>query len=176
MGIWDNISGALNKGMEGAGRFADATSLKFKLGEAERKRRDLAADLGESLYASVENGTELPAECERIISDMRSVDAEISQLKADMERIAHESEVAKAASVSYCCPNCGATLSSGARFCHACGAPTAVAAAPCAVASDEERQVRPDGPACAPYAPTPGAGEQTYEVPQPKMPIDGSSR
>ena len=48
MGIFNDITGVFNKGVEGAGRFADATSFKFRLGELERKRRNLAADLGES--------------------------------------------------------------------------------------------------------------------------------
>ena len=49
MGIWDNVSSMLGKGADAAGRFANATNLKFKLGEEQRKRRDLAAELGESL-------------------------------------------------------------------------------------------------------------------------------
>ncbi|MDO4589865.1 MAG: zinc ribbon domain-containing protein [Slackia sp.] len=125
MGLWNDISGAFNKGVEGAGRFADATGLKFKLGECERKRRDLAADLGELLYDSISNGGEPPAACERVIMDIRTCDAEIAQIKADIERIVHETESAKAASVAYSCPSCGATLPAGARFCHACGAPAA---------------------------------------------------
>ena len=53
MGIWDNVSTMLGKGADAAGRFANATNLKFKLGEEQRKRRDLAAELGESLYETV---------------------------------------------------------------------------------------------------------------------------
>ena len=53
MGIWDNVSSMLGKGADAAGRFANATNLKFKLGEEQRKRRDLAAELGESLYETV---------------------------------------------------------------------------------------------------------------------------
>lgn len=155
MGIWDDISGVLNRGMEGAGRIADTTSLKFKLGEVERRRRDLAADLGESLYASVESGSELPAECERIIADMRACDIEISQVKADIERIARESDAAKAASVAYCCSHCGATLSPGARFCHACGAPAV---------SDVRNDVR--GCAEQPSRAADQAAPQTYEIPR----------
>lgn len=129
MGFWNDISGAFNKGVEGAGRFADATGLKFKLGESERKRRDLAADLGELLYDSISNGGEPPAACERVIMDIRACDAEIARIKADIERIAREAESAKTASVAYSCPSCGATLSAGARFCHACGTPAAYATA-----------------------------------------------
>ena len=165
MGIWNDISGALSKGMEGAGRFADATSLKFKLGEVERRRRDLAADLGERLYDSVESGSELPAECERIIADMRACDVEIARTKTEMERIARETEEAKAASASSCCPHCGAALSPSARFCHACGAPMA--------ASPQNRG--PQQPACdgqGAQTCVNQAPEQVYEVVQ--GPVSGA--
>lgn len=122
MGIWDNISDALNKGVEGAGRFADATSLKFRLGEVERKRRDLAGDLGEKLYEAVSSEAGLPEGCEDIVAAMKACDSEIAQIKAEIENVARKTEASKAASVTYSCPSCGATLSpQGARFCHVCG-------------------------------------------------------
>lgn len=130
MGIWDDISGALNKGVEGAGRFADATSLKFKLGEVERRKRDLACDLGEKFYEAVSSDSALPEGCEETIAAMKACDEEIAQIKADIEAIARKTEASKAAAVTYSCPSCGATLSPGARFCHACGVALAPVQAP----------------------------------------------
>ena len=46
MGIWDNVSSMLGKGADAAGRFANATNLKFKLGEEQRKRRRSCGRIG----------------------------------------------------------------------------------------------------------------------------------
>lgn len=173
MGIWNDISDALSKGVEGAGRFADATSLKFKLGEAERKKRDLACDLGEKFYASVSSNEAISDDCEGIIAAMKACDAEIAQIKADIEDIARKAEASKAASVTYSCPSCGATLSAGSRFCHACGTALApVQASPqspltpdSAEPAAQESQAAPqsqDFGACT----APQSASQSYEVPE----------
>ena len=160
MGIWDNISGALNKGVEGAGRFADATSLKFRLGEVERKRRDLAGDLGEKLYEAVSSDAGLPEGCEDIVAAMKSCDSEIAQIKAEIESIARKTEASKAASVTYSCPSCGATLSQGARFCHVCGTQLA----PVQAAQRAEGQAAPAVDSAGGAA---AASAQSYDVPVP---------
>ena len=88
MGIWDNVSTMLGKGADAAGRFANATNLKFKLGEEQRKRRDLAAELGESLYETVTANPSLAAGRERILADMAACDVEIARIKEEVDRIA----------------------------------------------------------------------------------------
>lgn len=125
MGIWDNVSSMLGKGADAAGRFANATNLKFKLGEEQRKRRDLAAELGESLYETVAANPSLAAGRERILADMAACDAEIARIKEEVDRIAQENEALKAEAVSYLCPVCGSTLARNARFCSTCGTPLA---------------------------------------------------
>lgn len=162
MGIWNDISEALNKGVEGAGRIADATSLKFKLGEVERRKRDLACELGEKFYVAVSSDVALPESCEETIAAMKACDEEIAKIKADIEEIARKAEASKAASVTYSCPSCGATLSPGARFCHACG----TALAPVQAPSQTPFQ---DGSAAVasqtPDAAAPASMPQSYEVP-----------
>lgn len=125
MGIWNDVSSMLSKGASAAERFADATSLKFKLGEEQRKRRDLATSLGESLYEEVALNPSLAAGREHILADMAACDTEIARLKAEIDRIAQENEAIKADSVSYSCPACGSTLARDARFCSTCGTPLA---------------------------------------------------
>lgn len=157
MGIWDNISDAFNKGVEGAGRFADATSLKFRLGEVERKRRDLAGDLGEKLYEAVSSEGGLPEGCEDIVAAMKACDNEIAQIKAEIENVARKTEASKAASVTYSCPSCGATLSpQGARFCHVCGTQLAPVQAARHAEDASVSQDSPEGHA---------ASAQSYEPP-----------
>ena len=117
MGIWDDVSTMLGKGADAAGRFANATNLKFRLGDEQRKRRDLAAELGESLYETVAANPSLAAGRERILADMAACDAEIARIKEEVDRIARENEALKAEAVSYSCPVCGSTLARNARFC-----------------------------------------------------------
>ena len=137
MGIWDNVSSMLGKGADAAGRFANATNLKFKLGEEQRKRRDLAAELGESLYETVAANPSLAAGRERILADMAACDAEIARIKEEVDRIAQENEALKAEAVSYSCPVCGSTLARNARFCSTCGTPLAT----------KPQRTRPSSPA-----------------------------
>lgn len=110
MGIWDNVSSMLGKGADAAGRFANATNLKFKLGEEQRKRRDLAAELGESLYETVAANPSLAAGRERILADMAACDAEIARIKEEVDRIAQENEALKAEPSPICVLCAGARL------------------------------------------------------------------
>lgn len=119
MGILDDLSSAFSKAQAGATRFADTASLKFKLGEAERKRRDLMAQLGESLYAEVCGNPALKAGREAMLAGIAQCEADRAQVQSELDRIAKEAAESKSA--SFTCPVCGGTLVPGARFCPTCG-------------------------------------------------------
>lgn len=178
MGIWDNVSTMLDKGADAAGRFANATNLKFRLGEEQRKRRDLAAELGESLYETVAANPSLAAGRERILADMAACDAEIARIKEEVDRIARENEALKAEAVSYSCPVCGSTLARNARFCSTCGTPLApLSSDGWASQPDEaaESKAQQQEPSCrdasqqpAPSAQRPGPAYVSVETSQPQ--------
>ena len=96
MGILDDLSSAFSKAQAGATRFADSASLKFKLGEADRKRRDYMAQLGESLYSMVCNDPALKAGREEILAGIAQCEADKAQAQAELDRIAKEAAEAKA--------------------------------------------------------------------------------
>ena len=50
MGFLDNVTSAVNRGTAAAGRGADKIKLNARIGELNRQRQNLAAQLGASLY------------------------------------------------------------------------------------------------------------------------------
>ncbi len=178
MGILDDLSSAFSKAQAGASRFADSASLKFKMGEAERKRRDYMAQLGESLYAEVCMNPQMKAGRETILAGIAQCDADLAQVQSELDRIARETAEAKASALT--CPVCGGTLVPGARFCSTCGAQIQVSApqpeaapqqAAYTQATPPQQPAQPQqpGPAkqAAPAQPQqPAASEQSYEVPE----------
>ena len=51
MGFLDNLSAALDKGVAGASRMADTASLKMKVVDADRRRKEALVNLGEAVVA-----------------------------------------------------------------------------------------------------------------------------
>lgn len=175
MGILDDLSSAFSKAQAGATRFADTASLKFKLGEAERKRRDLMAQLGESLYAEACGNPTLKAGREAILAGIAQCEADRAQVQSELDRIAKEAAESKSA--SYVCPVCGGTLVPGARFCQTCGAQMQPSSsAPEGAPQASYTQAQPQQPgfqaqtASAPASEAVSQGdsgcEATYEVPE----------
>lgn len=189
MGILDDLSSALSKAQAGATRFADSASLKFKLGEADRKRRDYMAQLGESLYGMVCADPALRAGREEILAGIAQCEADKAQAQAELDRIAKEAAEAKVTTLV--CPNCGGALVQGASFCPVCGSQVAASqpaqpqAAPAAqqpaytqaqpqAAQAPQQPAQPAAPqqpaqqpGAAPQpAQTASAQEQSYEVPE----------
>lgn len=173
MGILDDLSSALSKAQAGATRFADSASLKFKLGEADRKRRDYMAQLGESLYGMVCADPALRAGREEILAGIAQCEADKAQAQAELDRIAKEAAEAKVTTLV--CPNCGGALVQGASFCPVCGSQVAAgqpaqpqaAQAPQQPAQPAAPQQPAQQPGAAPQpAQTASAQQQSYEVPE----------
>lgn len=176
MGVFDDLSNVFGKAQAQATRIADTASVKFKLSEAERKRRDCMARLGESLYGEVRENPSLREGREALLADIAQHDADCVQLRSELDRIAKEAAEAKAS--AYACPVCGGTLVAGARFCPTCGAqmqPPA-SAGQCAAEAAYTQAAQPQQPAQpaqdasqadagAAHAQEPPAHEQSYEVP-----------
>ncbi len=119
MNIFDDLSIAFNKAQASIGRFADQTSLKFKVGEAERKRRDFMAQLGESLYDAVCADPDMRVGREEILVGIARCETERAQAQSELDRIAQEAAAAKRE--LFTCSRCGGTLILGANFCPTCG-------------------------------------------------------
>lgn len=55
MGLLDNVTSAVNRRTAAAGRGADKIKLNARIGELNKQRQGLAAQLGTSLYEAAAN-------------------------------------------------------------------------------------------------------------------------
>ncbi|WP_452040127.1 hypothetical protein [Adlercreutzia rubneri] len=55
MGFLDNVTSAVSRGAAAAGRSADRIKLNARIGELNKQRQGLAAQLGASLYEAAAN-------------------------------------------------------------------------------------------------------------------------
>lgn len=180
MGFLDDLSEVFGKGSVAMSRVADTASMKFKLTDVDRKRREAAARLGEGVYAMVKADPALAAQFKDVIDEMDALAAQRAELQAELDRLEREAAEAKAASAVVVCPTCGAALAPNARFCQACGsfveeAPrstqyTACGAPNAAAAQEPARPAAAQEPgfgtaAAQSQQPAAAQVQQTYEVP-----------
>ena len=146
MGFLDNLSAALDKGVAGASRMADTASLKMKVVDTDRRRKEALVNLGEAVVADPAVVEALTPEFKDLFSAVFDCDAEKRQLQEEIaaieEQVAQEKAQSAAeasrtaapmgaavvgspagsnAPVSYVCSSCGAPVAQGAQFCSNCG-------------------------------------------------------
>lgn len=168
MGFLDDLNAVFNRGTEAAGRIADTANYKIKLATLDSRYKDLAAQLGETVFERVVKDPALSEGVEHLLTEMASISNERNQLRAEIERIEHEVAHAKASAVVYVCPSCGASVQSSARFCPSCGiqlgqAPNAHCPEHPPVYTQVDAAAQSQYPESAPSASP--VVTQTYEVP-----------
>lgn len=117
MGVLDNITSTVNKGIAGANRATATMKLKAQISDALKRRQNLAAQLGASLYEATKNNEELRAGREALYDGIAACDAERMEYQAEIERIEKENQ-AKAEAM---CPFCGLRIGANDMFCSGCG-------------------------------------------------------
>lgn len=125
MGIFDDLSTALSRGTAAASRIADTASMRIKLADADRRKREAYAALGEHIYDTVVASPDLSAGREQFLSDIAARQAECDGIREEIARLEEEAAEAKASQAILMCPACGSALAPGARFCALCGTPIA---------------------------------------------------
>lgn len=155
MGFIDSVQSTFNRGVAAAGRTTDSVKLKAQMTDALKRRQNLAAQLGASLYELTKSDPSFRAGRETLYDGIAAVDAERAQIQAELDRIERESQAAQTAATHFACPFCGSQLGAGDVFCSGCGKPMSEIQAAIAAA-----QVQ------APAAPANWAG--------PKCPVCGS--
>ena len=129
MGLFDNVTAAVNRGTAAAERTARKVRLQAQLGEVNKRRQGLAAQLGASLYEATRGGGAFRAGRETLYDGIASCDAERDGLQAQLAQIEAEAAAEAAAAHSFACGVCGARVSEADLFCSGCGAPAAEAKA-----------------------------------------------
>lgn len=137
------------KAIGALGRTAYSAKLKVEQGELLKRRQDLCAQLGASLYELVKDNHELLSGREQIVSDITEVDIRRKQIAEKLSELEEEGRRARQAAVSYICPRCQTKLLAGDLFCTGCGLPVADIAA--VGNSDLSNQGQPVCPKCGAY-------------------------
>ena len=126
MGILDDMTSVVNRGVDAAGRTGRAARLKMKLSELSRQRRELATQLGMSLYDDVRHDANLRAGRETIIDGIERIDEQRVQIEQQinvLEGNAVATSVSTQPDQPIVCTNCGTQLPYGLGFCTGCGMP-----------------------------------------------------
>ncbi len=122
MGLFDNMTSALNRGRGAAERTGRSTRLKLQLSDLARSRRELAAQLGASLYDIAKDDPTLREGREQLFDGIANIDAQRADIEEELARIDEEAAAAREAAQVLVCPNCGNRLMGGQAFCTGCGA------------------------------------------------------
>ncbi|MEC4184973.1 zinc-ribbon domain-containing protein [Adlercreutzia sp. R21] len=144
MGFLDNVTSAVNRGTAAAGRGADKIKLSARIGELNKQRQGLAAQLGASLYEATRGDAALVAGREALYEGIVRVDAEREECQRQIAAIDEQAAAAATAAAGFTCAVCGARMSGADLFCSGCGTPADKARAQVAPA-----RAVPTGPACA---------------------------
>lgn len=170
MGFLDDMQASLDRTTAGANRSIQAAKLKSQMDDALKRRQQLAAQLGASLYEATKDDPVLREGREGIYDRMASIDAERDQIQAQLDELDRQAQQAAYAAVTLTCPFCGARVSQADSFCMGCGKPmaeikaeiarreqAAQAAAQAQQVAAQQATAQPAGPTCpacgAPVAP-----------------------
>lgn len=118
-GFLDNAQSYLNRGVAGANRSASTLKLRAQMSDALKRRQELAAQLGASLYDSTKDDPAFREGREALYDGIAAIDEERASCQAELDRIEAESQAA----VPLTCPFCGNSVAAGDMFCSGCGKP-----------------------------------------------------
>ena len=119
MSLFDSVTAAVSRGTESAGRVAEKVRINSKLNEINKRRQQMAAQLGASLYLVTKDNTAFRDGREALYDGISSCDVEREQLQM---RIAQLDSMSEAAEI-FNCAVCGVKMSDGDLFCSGCGTP-----------------------------------------------------
>ncbi len=147
MGFLDSVQSTFNRGVAAAGRTTDSVKLKSQMSDALKRRQNLAAQLGASLYELTKDDPSFRAGREALYDGIAAVDAERAQIQVELDRIEREAQAAQNAVMRLTCPFCGAQVGATDMFCAGCGKPMAEIQAALATAAPAPA-VPAGGPTC----------------------------
>ncbi len=156
MGFLDNVTSAVNRGTAAAGRGADKIKLNARIGELNRQRQNLAAQLGASLYEATRGDAALTAGREALYDGIARIDAEREECQRQIAAIDEQAAAAATAATGFACAVCGAHMTGADLFCAGCGTPAEKARAQAPAAPPPAHAA---GPACASCGAPLGAGD-----------------
>ena len=151
MGFLDNVTSVVNRGTASVQRTGRTAQLKMQLNDLMKQRRDLAAQLGASLYDTVKDMPEMRQGREPLFDGIAGIDDKRVAIEAEIAQIEADAAAQQASAMTYKCPRCGFDIPATDLFCSGCGMPIAeVKAAIPEPAPDAAMPVdETDGPKCS---------------------------
>ena len=123
MGFLDDMQGMMSNATTSAGRSVELMKLKSKVKDINQERTRLAAQLGAALYEKTKDDAAFVSSFGSLYQGIEKLDAERSEINAQMAQIEREGQERAEARQMYECPNCKSTFSSADAFCMGCGRP-----------------------------------------------------
>lgn len=142
MGFLDDVQASVNRGVAGANRGVESMKLKNQMNDAMKRRQQLAAQLGASLYEVTREDAALRSGREALYDGIAAIDQERDAIQAQLDELERQAAAAAQAAASIECPFCHTRISATDMFCCGCGKPmaeiqAAYAAAPAVPAEPE---------------------------------------
>lgn len=129
MGILDDMTGAMDRGVAAVGRSTKSAQLKMQLSELAKRRRDAAAVLGESLYEETKANMALRQGREELYDAIAAIDSQSADLNAQIEELEKAATMAAETAPAVKCPRCGTGILEDDMFCCGCGVSAEIARA-----------------------------------------------
>lgn len=125
MGFFDDVVSAAQRSKEAVERKSRETQIKMKISDLIKQRKDLAAQLGASLYEDARLKAEFVSGREGLFQAIENIDVQREAAEQELAQIQAEEAAAQANQVTYQCPKCGSTVRATDMFCAGCGSPVA---------------------------------------------------
>lgn len=125
MGFLDDVQASLNRGVAGANRGVESMRLKSQMSDAMRRRQQLAAQLGASLYEATKDIPEFRAGREQLFDGIAQIDAERVSIQAQLDELERQAAQSAQTATAIDCPFCHTRISASDLFCSGCGKPMA---------------------------------------------------
>lgn len=130
MGLLDDITSKVNQGVATADRSTKKMRIKSQLNDVTKRRQQLAAQLGASLYDVTKDDPTYRAGRESIYDGIAACDAERDSYNAQIAELDRQEQQAQVAAQTIECPQCHTRCAATDTFCSGCGKPIAEMQAP----------------------------------------------
>ena len=125
MGFFDDIQGAVDRGMSTMERGVEIAKINARMREINQQRSNLAAQLGACLYERTKNDPSFTEGPETLYSGIARLDSERIEAQAMIEQLQNQPQQKAPARQLVTCPTCGSFCDPTDMFCCGCGAKVA---------------------------------------------------
>ena len=126
MGLFDNVASIISAGASSAERNIAAARTQKELDALAESKRDLLAQLGESMLRTVKRDPLLREQHQELLDTLDKLEAQQATLRANLTSFEQQAAQEQAANMVYECPKCYRRVLGSQQFCPGCGTPISV--------------------------------------------------